>query len=74
MGNSNERTIEGLPDAQIYDMPLLEKEETQLILNHYKRLGALFGSMDGLFLDKKYFLSGGVPEKLFECIVYDAAY
>lgn len=74
VGSSNEILLETLPSATIHEVPLLDKEETLLILNHYKKLGALYGSMDGKFLEKKFFLSGGVVQNLFECIVYDTVY
>jgi len=71
---SNDLLVESLPEASFYQLPLLDKQETLLILNHFKQLGALYGSMEGRFLEKKFHLSGGVAENLFECIVHDSVY
>ena len=74
MGDNNENVIDGLPNAHILEIPLLDKQETGMILEHYKEIGALYGSFDGPQLDKKFFLSGGVPENLFDCVVFDTVY
>ena len=74
MGNSNEEVRDGLSNSVFQEVPFLDREETETILSHYKELGALYDSIEGSKLEKKFFLSGGVPENLLECVIYDSVY
>jgi hypothetical protein len=71
---STEEMHEKLPNANIHQSIPLEMDETACILEHYKKLGALHQPIEGNYLKKKHFQSGGIPDNLFSCILYDNIY
>lgn len=68
---STEDLQEKMPKANFHESFPLEIGETLSILEHYKKLGALYQPIEGNYLKKKHFMSGGIPENLFSCILYD---